>query len=92
MPHTFDYGHSNVQKVAPCVKRDDGKFQDLRTGDVYERAPDTLLWPVFSGSVFQYSDGKMFLYTRCLDGQYVWGEIKEYEFSHVTMVKFAVPA
>lgn len=92
VPARFCYEDPGIQKVILCTMGDDGRYVDIRTGNFYEREENTLVWPVFFGSVFCYPDGKMYLYTFSRSGQKIYGEIQENEFSQLTMAKYHLSA
>ena len=62
-PHLLDYANENIKHIIPCVKVD-GQYFDLRSNKKVERDESMEEWLVFTGTVFQYPDGKMFLVSR----------------------------
>ncbi|MBP5352599.1 MAG: hypothetical protein J6Y91_02400 [Alphaproteobacteria bacterium] len=86
-PRIYEYDHPSILKATPCELCRDGQLIDLRTGEISVHKLETLLWPVFLETAFQYPDGKMFLYTRQPEGTRVYGEIDATTFSPTAMVK-----
>lgn len=62
-----DYNNPRITEVRPAIVSEDGKYTDLRTGEVIERTPSMLEWLLFPGNVVEYPDGKLFLISRLAD-------------------------
>lgn len=62
-----DYNNPRITEVRPAIVSEDGKYTDLRTGEVIERTPSMQEWVLYPGYVLEYPDGKLFLISRLVD-------------------------
>lgn len=62
-PYLLEYEDENIKRIIPCIKVGEEYF-DLRTEEKVERDENMEEWTVFTGTVFQYPDGKRFLVSR----------------------------
>ena len=63
IPDVGEFGHWNIKKVHAVYKQGD-KFLDIRTGKQVELGKNVLVWPIFTGTVLNYPDGKQLLLSR----------------------------
>ena len=64
IPDVGDFGHWNIKQVQPCMVGEDGKYRDIRTGKMVKLQKNNLVWPLFTGNVLVYPDGKSYLLSR----------------------------
>ena len=64
IPDVGEFGHWNMKKVQPVEVSEDGNLKDIRTGKLISPEKNTQLWPLFTGTVLEYDDGKKLLLSR----------------------------
>lgn len=79
-PRIWEYDNPAVLNVTPCVKQG-STYVDLRTREETEPSQDMEVWPVFTGTVFNYKDGESLLLSRMIaDRKLVVLSLKKDEF------------
>ena len=61
IPDVGEFNHWNMKKVQPVEVSEDGNLKDIRTGKLISPEKNTQLWPLFTGTVLEYADGKKLL-------------------------------
>lgn len=63
IPDVGDFAHWNLKKVIPC-KVENGQYLDIRTGEQIPVHGNSQVWPLLTGTVLCYPDGKQLLLSR----------------------------
>lgn len=63
IPDVGDFAHWNLKKVIPC-KVENGQYLDIRTGELVSVKGNSQVWPLLTGTVLCYPDGKQLLLSR----------------------------
>ena len=63
IPYVGEFNHWNMKKVVPCVV-ENGKYVDSRTGEQFSIQGNSQVWPLLTGTVLCYPDGKQLLLSR----------------------------
>lgn len=63
IPDVGEFNHWNMKKVVPCVV-ENGKYIDIRTGELVSVQGNSQVWPLLTGTVLCYPDGKQLLLSR----------------------------
>lgn len=63
IPDVGEFNHWNMKKVVPCVVKN-GKYVDIRTGEQVSVKGNSQVWPLLTGTVLCYPDGKRLLLSR----------------------------
>lgn len=63
IPDVGDFAHWNLKKVIPC-KVENGQYLDIRTGEQVSVQGNSQVWPLLTGTVLCYPDGKQLLLSR----------------------------
>ena len=63
IPDVGDFAHWNLKKVIPC-KVENGQYLDIRTGEQVSVKGNSQVWPLLTGTVLCYPDGKQLLLSR----------------------------
>lgn len=91
IPQVLDYGHRNIKEIVPCMVKD-GKYFNLRTGQIVKKEGNVQEWPILTGAVLHYEgENTMFLLSRRIDNRKLMLiEIMPSEFHTQTMHKILV--
>lgn len=63
IPDVGEFNHWNMKRVVPCVV-EDGRYVDIRTGELVSVKGNSQVWPLLTGTVLCYPDGKQLLLSR----------------------------
>lgn len=64
-PQYNQYAHEDITRITPCIKQDNGKLIDLRTGEEFKpKQKNVSEWSVHPGTLLKYPDGTKLLLTR----------------------------
>lgn len=89
-PKLLDYNNKRILEKIPCLQRGE-TFTDLRSGKKVKLARKMLIWPVSTGTVFEYGDGDRVLLSRTIaERKLVLIPKNEFKFNQLSMVRYAV--
>ncbi len=65
VPSLLDYKHPKIMETIPCIKTVNG-LESVFDGQPVHLDENSLEWPVYTGTVFQYPNGEKVLLSRAI--------------------------
>ncbi len=90
IPSLLDYTHPKIVETIPCIKTEKG-LESVFDGTPVQVDNNSLVWPVYAGTVFQYPNGEKVLLSRAVGRErnlmLLWNDAFRYSETSMGLVK-----